>query len=632
MDFLADIATAVPVITVGMAFYRDAMLYFKPSNVDHHDQDRPGQKLLLDFIAGEEEIKSDTIKVTYKSKTAGPEISLATPHLDPIFASPNGALGFHAIYVILENMIRNSAKHGSKNGQDLEFVVCLNEESGYDDLIEVTICDNQNNAQRKVKILKDGKEIEVRLVEYLNHRIKENILDKKGALRPGAWGVLEMKIAAAYLRKIGAEDIDTPEDKLADLPPKGLKKPIILEACDKDGNLAYRFYLLKPKEILIIDPNERILKLVKEDDTKKKLRNRGIEIVCLEDIPNRLKTTLDHNFLVLLDKDNDVENQLMKNKKRFPIRVLESVHTRKVTDLVSDIQGGKVDSIDELLTYFWEEWYSKKLSPLKLAIHYEPMSEKPTNWEIEDLSWTIGNWTDEKHFPKYVINGNRFVVYDNHAESSNQEYFVSKGSSGRWTRKDCAEFYEPFNKPRPIFNILKNTSPNARTALKKRLVYELIEAGSTKVAIIDERIQSFLNRTERIGNITFVTSDILNLMNIKCPTKGEGDDIDLDNPKAGREKINNWVGQNVREENFLVVHLGILEKMFENDEKQIEQWIIDKENRGVIVVLTSGRGTPKLVKTLGTRFIHYSQVSRYVLEERSKFHLTKVLYSARSSP
>jgi hypothetical protein len=81
---------------------------------------------------------------------------------------------------------------------------------------------------------------------------------------------------------------------------------------------------------------------------------------------------------------------------------------------------------------------------------------------------------------------------------------------------------------------------------------------------------------------------------------------------------------------FIIFHLGVLERSFNNDEVAILKFINGYKDNECIPILTSGRGIPNIVKSHNLRFVNYSSISRYLIEDVSKFHLTKMLFSVRN--
>jgi hypothetical protein len=117
-------------------------------------------------------------------------------------------------------------------------------------------------------------------------------------------------------------------------------------------------------------------------------------------------------------------------------------------------------------------------------------------------------------------------------------------------------------------------------------------------------------------------------MNIRIPAKRH---IDLDNPRLFCDRLGKWLEEKLDNAAFLVVHLGILEKIYKDNATAIGRKFEELDSRfpDLNIIVISGRGLPSTIRKLQARFIQYSQVARYVLEERSKYHLCKVLSAAR---
>jgi len=179
MDFIADISTTHPTYFAKLKLYGDIMAHFLPTYEDRNEFD--WQELIVDNISGIESLDSCRINIVYLVN--GKKINRNSKSLDPLVSFPNGLLGSHAIFIIIENFIRNSIKHAfnQKSGQNLELVFAINDNSQYKDLIEVIIHDKLRNA-------------DANLIEMINLKINKTLLGVDGSLRSDAWGIAEMKI------------------------------------------------------------------------------------------------------------------------------------------------------------------------------------------------------------------------------------------------------------------------------------------------------------------------------------------------------------------------------------------------------------------------------------------------------
>lgn len=122
--------------------------------------------------------------------------------IDPIVAVPNDVLGSQAFYIILENIIRNTAKHsGSGN---VVFTIKV-EDLKEDDFYRITVFDNVafsgEDGEEKAKKLK-------KLVVDRNISIAQEVLDEHNEIRTAGWGTIEIKLAACYLSGLDMLEMD----------------------------------------------------------------------------------------------------------------------------------------------------------------------------------------------------------------------------------------------------------------------------------------------------------------------------------------------------------------------------------------------------------------------------------------
>lgn len=210
---------------------------------------------------------------------------------------PGGVVGRQAFFSIIENIIRNAAKHGSwggKKGNDsslkllfdiyekkdilegnitdddaadashlglLSFLRKYYLETGdMDDVYIITITDNmQFEAIRGEKWSK---------YTSLNKALIEPYIDEQGAMVNSNKGIKEMRISAAWMRGLDERDVQTPinsDGSLFDKNENWTSKnaPILLARPSKNAqegisNLQYIICILKPKRVAIITKNHDI--------------------------------------------------------------------------------------------------------------------------------------------------------------------------------------------------------------------------------------------------------------------------------------------------------------------------------------------------------------------------------------
>lgn len=225
LEFLATFSTPHLSSFPKLKLYRDVMAQFVPQNEDRATID--WQEVVINNISKAEGYNSHNITVTYIIN--GDRLSDC---LDPLVICPDGYLGRHALYIILENIIRNSTKHCSphRNKPPLEIMFAVNTNPIDENLIEVVIYDNF----KSINTADLGKnEPNTALLDSLNNTIGQPLLGDHGSVRLDASGVTEMRICASFLRGLYPE-----RHKEATHPP-------VLEATNIENNLAWRLYLRK---------------------------------------------------------------------------------------------------------------------------------------------------------------------------------------------------------------------------------------------------------------------------------------------------------------------------------------------------------------------------------------------------
>ena len=597
MDFLADIATAVPAIQV-------------PKGLKLIIKNFLDEKILREYISGSTAIKAGNICIDDRDLFGNGARN------DMIFACTNESLGAHAFYVILENIIRNAVKHEDlpKNllrltiqcSEDLSKNISGNNVMG--DYWKVDIVDNTRMCKSISKNKKDiEKKYQVDLVSKLNGMIRKPILDE-GKVRHGGWGVLEMKIAAAYLRKLPPEEIES------DIEGKNFEPPL-LRASNKQGNLCYTLYLPKVKELAIINYGNQ-LKLF--DIAQYDLASKGISVINYTD-DIEYDQISDYQFILLVEPSQDHLYKLKKAvnsiTKRIFISCISGIKEKTkytpfdLTVLMSLLKDGKNQV--EIEAFLWQTWSET------LWYRQYPNCEGVVRFgkrkgEIDDCCEPI-NPSSEK------VSEKKYIFFDCHGE--NQLY----------KDDDKIIYYEPFGSTSPSGRLFTESEKYTQE-LKRKISYGLVDAALTKVVVIDERIQRYAYKNNIHDN-----AHVFEKMNIFVPDINTFD-LNEQSYRYGQNELDllvSWIDGQIQLNNtciednvFLVVHLGVIEKLVGTDAKKIEEWISRYSKKQVSVVITSGRGKPTNIPE-NTLFLNYSLVSQYLLENRSKYHLAKILYASR---
>ena len=302
MDFLALISTEWPKWTFSAWLMKDVMYYFLK------------QRVLLDGIGRSEElrgyyyeykvmppkegtpIKFHIIKIKDKSvweeknkknweerkkQLENKAIFLLNSEKDGkvnlkeniLVAIPGGIVGYHAFFVILENIIRNAAKHSfSKKKHEVFNIIIEVIDDPYkpDEEWRFRIYDNVSKVCKGCKCKKnreDKKRIgpviddkvekpEDCLVAYMNKALRQPLLKETGEVNRSNWGMAEIKIAATYLQQRDVSVLGEGGDKITG---KGEEKEdfIIRAICSPIETLGYEFKIPKPKEVGIVCKKEK---------------------------------------------------------------------------------------------------------------------------------------------------------------------------------------------------------------------------------------------------------------------------------------------------------------------------------------------------------------------------------------
>jgi hypothetical protein len=632
MDFLAEVSTTKSFVSLPIWMCRDVK-----GPLDE-------QALLLQHITG-----VSNRKAAVALQCNGEAVSNRILTHDLQFASPGGRMGVQALYVILENIIRNSAKHGGGDSSSpVQVYLNVSTSPTGKDLYEVTVWDRYASANKLTPSLGTGKEVPV--YEYLREVLEEALIDDNGEVRPRNWGMREIMICAAYLRGVELEDLEQRHEPplLTIVPVDNDGKDITSVPNSQHANLGYRFYISLPKELMIIVSSSHIAFL--DDGKRHILRQQGIDIVA---DPAAMEAVLgggiEHTFFVWLNPDENAYKASQDHHSflplRLPLRLFVPEGTKGfagVPSLDSNLKK-RVDELlrenslienrsQELLLVLWQRWvehfWSRQgsqggLPDLRIV-------EDVSRWQllVESIACSctrdsVCSTADPSRWSQPT------VVYDRHGELVHHVH-----------DNDCLKckvlFWEPYEADDPQYQLF--TNPPAASSSKKVLKYQLLEAALTRIAILDERVQAAVEEAqpEEVGPTfrrrSMSVSAILQDMRVFVPPKQPCDlddpTCDLDDPKL--EQLRKWLCK-ARKQcggfDFLVVHQGVLDKLPDRPETLVQQ--LAEVSGSAHVVVCSGRGIPaELPKS--ARFVPLSSLLKWTVRDRSKYHLCQLLFASRS--
>lgn len=564
MAFIADVATSEPVASASRQLMKDIILDFNKSSIV--------TRLISGTNVRDVRVIQDDIRNNQSDIT---------------IQCPNGELGAHAIYVILENLIRNTAKHETDKINRNSITVFLRwEKDDQKRYIKTTTYTNIGFSDYETCL---------QLANKINKNYIEKELYGKGGIRNDGWGILEMKIAAAYLRKISPTEID------ADFGKRPLLKAVVINS-NKKYHLGFEFFLKLPRTLLIIDCGDHLGEY--SEKVNPKLLEYGVKIIKSNQLdPNGAYT---HYFTVVVGKQ---PVWLSRDNKFLPLCWIHFCNEERIIELSEKISKGP----KEVISYIWQVREMEMLKRKNLQdspdVFTIESGEIPGNLSKNSIVFDLHG--------KHRLSGTEILYY---------ESYGSSGSLGNLFGNDITE----------INNDGKIASSDFRS--------NLIDSALTDIIVFDERIQKAVQNIggrslDQNNNSRF---EQLSRMRIHIPRVSEVDLMEgLKKDEKKEEARNlleewliNWIDQNVHHNRleFLVVHLGLLESMMGSHEDTIRDYLYRWREKLPIwaeIVIISGRGRPHNIST-DFLFTHYSNIKRFIVEDTSKHHLCQVLYGSRA--
>ena len=564
MDFLADITVATPILETSYKFCSDVISGILKNSI------------LLNRISGiAGDVKYEIcIRVWGESQWWKDEIyddNNNKWNYDTFdVAMPNDILGCHALYVIIENVIRNTYKHSKKDLKEFIFTIDIKPCVIDPDLYEV--CFYDNNCKQLNELIP--------VIEGRNKTFNDEII-KNNKLRSDGLGTIEMEVCAAYLRKISLDnyqsDIYIINEQGFNSDKSGKKVLNIIKAypqywndkCDC-ASLGYVFYLLKPKEVLVI--SDQAFKGKKE-----------WEIAGIDGVP-ALDENKNYAHQILLHQHT------LENSISFSPRVVQ----------LSEVEMKSLCDKDalEVIEYAW--------------IKYGELLMKSNN-----IGYTFHRKSNHTSYPEKKDN-NVKIYFEDHAGGTKENEYIE--ASHHRTRK--TEFNE------------KTTIPQ---------LVSLAEMTKTKVCIIDERIQAFAEyKVYSYDDHSVPFHQYFPHIQVHIPRIDSNTDPNLNVPDFGTLNDQNSVQAKLKTYlevksscDFIIIHLGIVEKMLDIKSKEtvnnkILELVGGCNEMYNKIVITSGRGTPDTVPD-NCRYLPLTVVQYCVETSFDKFLLVKALYNSRKS-
>ena len=609
MDYLSEISFGVSDLVSMKMLYSDVM----------KELDRV--RVLLDRISGVSEFD-------YEFKLMRGDRDLKDEDIGVAF--PQDVLGCHAFYNILENIIRNTAKHSGAAKDKVTFTIKVTDSGGAEDIegADELYCVEIDDGISK----DDIKEV----VKAQNEWFNTPILDEFNNLRSRALGLLEMKASAAFLRQIDLVDIASDAyrvDEETDYHESaGVNRLNIIRAFKAPGKaLGYRFYIQKPKEFLFVGdfwPSNSSM-----------LLDYGIQFTSTKDFIRDLESgkALAHPFLIFdstaqnifsgfLEKNPDVKT--LVTLRRISVNEHEKENICSLLNVLIDNSRNAKAVTHRLRSRVWELY----------------LIESGYNGPGYQIHSAMRDTLDMDT----AILLHHAVGYDK-AESEMNTKGVKvwlESVPSRIVEKlpYFSEIVDP-GEPGELGEKLTDYIDAIRSSGKQPgypdIVAEIFEAYWNKIIVIDERVQRFAEETSE--------TDVNSKVSIKCdrlflstgvmiPSRSM---IPLDpnsfSEKIGgktiREKLEEYIESECRDA-FLLIHYGILERAFKEKDKgaeertiaeYLEKWACAAKR----VVVTSGRGAHSLKLPDAVSFVNLSSMLYACCENRNKYLINNLLNQSR---
>lgn len=610
VDYISDISFGAPMLHTSRRVYGDIFL----------ELDRVS--LLMNHISGLEENFEYKIELTRPDENGkGKELSGTN---DLQVAVPNDVVGTHAFYNILENIIRNTAKHAS--GQDnseqtttfhIDFSDIVTNEEWADNIKEeaayyycVEIYDD---------IPMDANAAED-LVNAQNKRLNDPVFEGERP-RSHSLGLVEMEASAAYLRKLDSSVVDDERyhvinkiqnselyENYKDLyfnqyGQFNLLKAIMKPAGEGVCYFGYRFFMLRPQEVLIVG----------DDLTKLHKPEEGVWVVKTRKFETELDSgrVFNHEFVV---HDGKLKKLIENNKTALSPRVLEYDATQWLNPKASS---------ETIIDECWNQWNENK-----------------------DSRWPLRFFRTG-----YDLNNNgTTAVYKHHLNSETDREDIKKCDYAEAMSSAALEKLPNYSKVPPDkkgdrgiikykIGAFADTDTRTRPNYLTRTDYiRNRESVNNRILVIDERIQGAASKYNYgKGACVLSYAVFYDKMWVTVPNE-ENDKINLAEKDFNKikEDVKSYITNKLKNNSydFLLIHYGILERIFKNDngdwKETMNQFLTDNLLPHTRVVITSGRGVPGgLPKNVG--FVSLSSVTSALIDYKSKYLINCLMYAARKT-
>lgn len=314
---------------------------------------------------------------------------------------PGGVVGRQAIFSIVENVIRNAAKHGNwRECQKLELTFDIyskddymraSDKDAFDVNNDLTLrevfknfyCDAKDGDDLYFVTITDNLTFTGKTLEKLRIALAGKYVNEKGEMENANKGLKEMRISASWLRSISDDTEIRPvagnlrSDKTWTSKP-GAVAPVLYARITSEngvGHLQYIFCLMKPKKVAIISP---------KFDMEKNYNKREFIKNCWGAYTPEQFFKLNnksYEFVIFDDRRKDKRNKIVDDELFNKIRCVSSSRLFRYRDLsglkglFDEIKKRKLDS-DRLEKLLYEHISQSKDSLDVIVISDQTASDR----------------------------------------------------------------------------------------------------------------------------------------------------------------------------------------------------------------------------------------------------------------
>ncbi len=660
MDFLADIATSDEAFWFQSLSLKEQIELLnwdeqtgRLNRKDNEDQPGPvtnsgnqAEPVLLRFITGKENLRAT---VNYTGE-------------DVYFACPGGEVGIHALFVVLENIVRNSARHGSV-GDGTEKVALGVSFCDHDDkLLKLEIVDPRSSVCKP----RPGEDKPRLVHNEINDILNEPILSSNGEPNAKNWGIREMQICAHYLRGFSLFDLQS-------APDDGCP---VLEASCHDGNLKYTIYLQRAKRMVVVRKSQGRTNLEKEE----KIGRQGVKIIEPIDSDWRaIGAEVGSYEYLVVDSDFGRLPDRPQNRAAASLPVRSLNLSRETIDELVEKAGKGGSQWMEPLHERWAEqirdkrraWYGRHFFGVSIRTSDGalPNPKCNLNWPTREPDDGLIIAATETKAPTRPLptkaqnwlmrlrpseNGkSKAAIAAAWIDHANKDHFGTTGCGLGFS----VEVADALDVARECLWISAETArsgdPHVRFLIDANMArehevkgqeWEILAAAVSRVAVLDERVQSAgLEDSSVTGKRR---GDLWRHMGVWTPEKEKlpegGCDLDVPDFKRCKDFLKKPA---LRDDQYpidiLVVHLTILERLASDRSEPLGTvlhcLVADTQAADAEVVVVTGRGVPAVARAAGgddgsalegARYLPVSALLESLVARPSKLGLIRTLWSA----